>query len=223
MRILEACRRASAFRSRSTTRLDGSSATPSKRSCEVVRRRTRWPGDRRSIVSAGRSHRERLYERCSPRTRPACVTRPMRWTPPIRGSSGCCSKRRSGVTHARRRSCSSRTARRWRCCARRSVTGRSLRPASSTRSCRPRDATRRWPGSARPMVQACWCRPKPEAKAATSSSAAASCYSTFHGNRQSSNNGSGGSIGSAAAYPSRLCTSGRPAASAPTWFACSRR
>ena len=167
--------------------------------------------------------RSRARPPCSDPTNARCASRRRRWTPATRASTGCCRRRPAGATRGRRRSSSWRTARRWRCCARRSATGRSSRAASSTRSCPRRAATRKSPGSGSPMVQACSCPRNAEARVATSSSAAASCCSTCPGNHRSWNNGSAGSIGSAGASRWRSCTSVRPAGSARMSCGSSRR
>ena len=81
------------------------------------------------------------------------------------------------------------------------ASGHNWRPACFTRRSRRHAATRKWRAFARPTVPACWCRPNAAAKAATSSSAGASCCSICRGSRRSWNNASDGSIASAARIP----------------------
>ena len=90
----------------------------------------------------------------------------------------------TGARPATRRSCSSPTARAWSWLREELSRGAaSSRPASSTRASRPRGATSRSRSSGWPRARACWSRPSAEARAATSSSAAASCSSTCRGTR----------------------------------------
>ncbi len=105
--------------------------------CEARPRPTPSPSATRSIACGGRWRLVPRSPRCLVPTKRHCARRRSPWTPPIRGSSGWCRRRRAGAPRRRRRWSSWRIARRSRCCARPSASGHNWRPACFTKALTP--------------------------------------------------------------------------------------
>ncbi len=218
----EACRQGWASQPHRTMRAAGNSGARLKRPSDTQLRQTRWRGDARSIASAGRLHPAQRSAPFSDLTSWTCDDRQRQWTLAIRASSGCCRMRPVGGALATRHSCSSRTAKRWRCCEPLSATARRWPPASFTRSSHQHAVIRRSRGSVNRKAPACSSPLNAEAKAATSSSAGASSSSTCRGSRRSSSNASVVSTASVARSRWMLCTSDHPVGSGRTSYGCSK-